>query len=579
MKSRIQTAATSLKAALLMGFTVFSLTGAAIAQDNILVNGDFATGNLNNWTTFLADWEGVTGNFAVVDGVASITGLANAQNVVWHVQLNQIFSAAQRDELEVGKSYKVSFDARSNVDGRPLKVFFGEEGGGFAAIKELQVTLSTTMQTFETVFELPIKYGNMKLGFEMGLSNNDVYLDNVSLTETDEDPGNGTPEGLNLPVTFNDTELDYQLTDFGGAASEIVVDPTDANNRVARTVKTVAAELWAGTTVGGTAGFTTAIPFAPGSTTMSVRVWSPTADTPVRLKVENSNDPTVSVETEARTTVAGEWETLVFNFANQAGGTAAINFASSYNMASIFFNFGTTGEQAGEQTYYWDDMEFGGTSGSPTAPGAPVGFVALNDPAGVPMGNGELFLAVGPNNTEQPNISYRMFYALTSAGVEDPKTATQYVFGTTTGDNGGNGAFGFVLGGLQPGVSYTFWLYQYDSSTEQYSETPAVATAVSTGSTSVDGDGSLPTTVSLSQNYPNPFIPSTLINFELPESGAVTLQVYNMVGQLMATLLNENMSAGSHTVNFDAANLASGTYIYRLQTADVVLTKKMTLLK
>ena len=91
---------------------------------------------------------------------------------------------------------------------------------------------------------------------------------------------------------------------------------------------------------------------------MSVSIYSPTAGTPIRLKVEDSGDPTISVETEAVTTVANEWETLVFDFSNEATGTAALNLGYSYNKASIFFNFGTTGAQAGEQTYLWDNLYF-----------------------------------------------------------------------------------------------------------------------------------------------------------------------------------------------------------------------------
>lgn len=171
---------------------------------------------------------------------------------------------------------------------------------------------------------------------------------------------------LNLPVTFDDAGITYGLTDFGGNLSEIVTDPTDATNMVAQSTKTNTAELWAGTTVGGTVGFSSPIPFAAGSTTMSVRVWSPTAGTPIRLKVEAASDPTISVETEAVTTVANDWSELTFDFSNQAPGTAAINFASQYNKASIFFNFGTDGPTAGEQTYYWDDMVFG-DGGNPPA--------------------------------------------------------------------------------------------------------------------------------------------------------------------------------------------------------------------
>lgn len=168
---------------------------------------------------------------------------------------------------------------------------------------------------------------------------------------------------MDLPVTFEDAGVEYGLIGFGGAeASSIVVDPTDAGNTVAKVIKSATAELWAGTTItnGAGAGFENEIPFADGSTTMTVRVWSPDAGIQVRLKVEDYADPTKSVETEATTTVAGEWETLTFDFSNEAPGTAAINYDYFYNKASIFFNFGVTGAAAGEKTYYFDDVYFDG---------------------------------------------------------------------------------------------------------------------------------------------------------------------------------------------------------------------------
>ena len=91
-----------------------------------------------------------------------------------------------------------------------------------------------------------------------------------------------------------------------------------------------------------------------------MRVYSPDAGIKVRLKVEDAADPTRSVETEATTTVANNWETLTFDFANQAAGTAALNLAYTYKKASIFFNFGVTGATAGAKTYYFDDVAFPG---------------------------------------------------------------------------------------------------------------------------------------------------------------------------------------------------------------------------
>ena len=152
---------------------------------------------------------------------------------------------------------------------------------------------------------------------------------------------------LSLPVDFESTTANYGLTDFGGTSSAIVEDPTNDSNKVVRTTKGAGAELWAGTTVGGVIGFGTKIPFTASQTKMSVRVWSPDAGIAVRLKVEQAGIPTISVETEAITTVAGGWQTLVFDFATQAPGTAALNLASDYNLASIFFNFGVTGANAG----------------------------------------------------------------------------------------------------------------------------------------------------------------------------------------------------------------------------------------
>ncbi len=83
----------------------------------------------------------------------------------------------------------------------------------------------------------------------------------------------------------------------------------------------------------------------------------------------------------------------------------------------------------------------------------------------------------------------------------------------------------------------------------------------------------------LSQNYPNPFNPSTSISFNLPTTGEVSLKVYNMLGQEVATVVEGRLSSGSHTVNFNASQLASGMYIYRLQAGNHLQTKKMMLIK
>jgi len=83
----------------------------------------------------------------------------------------------------------------------------------------------------------------------------------------------------------------------------------------------------------------------------------------------------------------------------------------------------------------------------------------------------------------------------------------------------------------------------------------------------------------LSQNYPNPFNPSTVINYSLAEAGMVTLKIYNILGQEVLTLVNTNQNVGHYNVKFDASNLSTGLYVYRIQSGDFVASKKMMLLK
>jgi len=102
------------------------------------------------------------------------------------------------------------------------------------------------------------------------------------------------------------------------------------------------------------------------------------------------------------------------------------------------------------------------------------------------------------------------------------------------------------------------------------------------GETSVSNEQAteLPSVVELQQNYPNPFNPSTTIAFGIPQTGKVTLEVFDLLGRKVATLINgQNRTAGQHTLNFDASSLSSGMYIYRLQAGNSVITKKLTLIK
>jgi len=89
----------------------------------------------------------------------------------------------------------------------------------------------------------------------------------------------------------------------------------------------------------------------------------------------------------------------------------------------------------------------------------------------------------------------------------------------------------------------------------------------------------VPTVYKLNQNYPNPFNPSTVISWQLPISSHVLLKVYDILGNEVATLVNENKEVGYYETNFDGSELASGMYIYRLVAENYISTKKMLLIK
>ncbi|MFC2133956.1 T9SS type A sorting domain-containing protein [Bacteroidota bacterium] len=93
------------------------------------------------------------------------------------------------------------------------------------------------------------------------------------------------------------------------------------------------------------------------------------------------------------------------------------------------------------------------------------------------------------------------------------------------------------------------------------------------------GDVDVPVEFSLEQNYPNPFNPTTKIRFTVPESGIVTLKVYNLLGQEVATLMNRDLNAGTYDVNFNATAFSSGVYFYTVRINNFTATKKMMLLK
>lgn len=243
--------------------------------------------------------------------------------------------------------------------------------GGISFEKEVITTVANTWEDlafdFRTI-NTTNSYQKIVLIFDLGISGdgsaNFTWLfDDIRLV-------NQMPVSLlSLPVNFDQAGINYEVVDFGNNLTVDASDPVNASNKVKKTTKPGGAEVWAGTTIG--AGFTSPIPFTATKTQMSVRVYSPAAGLRIRLKVEDRTNNARSVETEAMTQAVNTWETLIFDFANQSSGTAPINLTYTYNMASIFFDFGNAGTG---KLFYWDDITFLPVNTTPNYLALPLDF-------------------------------------------------------------------------------------------------------------------------------------------------------------------------------------------------------------
>jgi hypothetical protein len=253
-----------------------------------------------------------------------------------------------------------------------LKVENAASGSIFAEIL-VNTTLANAWDTlefdFSSVLNLSQTYDKISIFFNFGTSGaaagqQTYYWDDVELILG----GGMVLDPPDLPITFEDTAtVNYNLTDFNGNNSDIVIDPINANNLVGMVIRDSTAAPTAGTTMGSN-GLANPIPFATTATRIRVLVYAPAIDIPIMLKVEDSANPGIFGEVIVNTTMANAWDTLIFDY------SSVINLTNTYNKISIFFNFGTNGMTAGQQTYYWDNVEFIGGGMILGPPDLPITF-------------------------------------------------------------------------------------------------------------------------------------------------------------------------------------------------------------
>ncbi|MCP9199055.1 hypothetical protein MKO06_03990 [Gramella sp. GC03-9] len=222
---------------------------------------------------------------------------------------------------------------------------------------QVQTTVSNQWETLTfdmTAVDTSIDYGRIVLFFNFNTSGTGetYYFDNIQTTTLDP---------IKLPLTFESENLNYQWNGFGGATGAVIDNPDmsgiNTSSRVSTLNKTSGSEVWAGISL----NLEEPVDFSNG-TTAKMKVWSPRAGTPILLKMEKSDsppdangNPSVFVEVQQSTTVAGEWEELSFDLSTFGAFDPSID----YDRVIVFYDFNTAGQ--GED-FYFDDIRIGDTA-------------------------------------------------------------------------------------------------------------------------------------------------------------------------------------------------------------------------
>ncbi len=206
-----------------------------------------------------------------------------------------------------------------------------------------------------------------------------------------------------------------------------------------------------------------------------------------------------------------------------------------------------------------------------------VGYAALGDTVAEPW-NGCIVtynsVTIDSANADGPTINYGESYCVDTASGNHTRITwsdgrTRFFAGPATVLVHKGDKFGSITGIL----GYTHSNYKLcprnDSDLLGYVNITGINNTVNV----------IPKEYKLNQNYPNPFNPSTIISYDLPKSGLVTLKIYNILGQQVRTLVNEMQNAGSHKVNFNASSLTSGVYFYSISANNFTQVKKLMLIK
>ncbi len=289
---------------------------------------------------YYPDWGQATG-FNTID----ISG----NNIIQYSTLNY-------QGIDFGESFDLSAMETMHLDvwtddAPSIDVFIINNNGG--SVEEQFVTSTLTSGDW-TAIDIPLAdFVSQGMGvnevFQIKLvGSGTVYMDNIYFY------ANAVGPQVTLPLDFESSTLAYNYAGFGGATAEVIPNPDmsgeNTSSMVSKLNKSAGSEVWAGASI----DLASPVDFST-NTILSMKVWSPTAGSVVKLKLENIADPSISTEIDATTTSSNAWETLSYNF-------SGVDPTIEYGRVVVFFDFGNAGTGA---DYYFDDIMMGAAPADP----------------------------------------------------------------------------------------------------------------------------------------------------------------------------------------------------------------------